>query len=92
VYHLFAARFEDRDAVSAALAARGVQTGVHYAPAVHGHAAWDGWPLHHGELPIAEAWAREELSLPMHPDLAATEVDRVAAAVQAAVAGDHASI
>ena len=26
-------------------------------------------PLRHGALPAAEAWAAEELSLPMHPDL-----------------------
>ena len=37
--------------------------------------------LRHGELPAAEAWAAEELSLPMHPDLRPDEIERVAAAV-----------
>jgi len=57
------------------LKARGVETGVHYAPAVHGHAAWGNLPLMHGSLPVAEMWASQELSLPMHPYL---EDDQIA--------------
>lgn len=84
IYHLFPARFPDRDAMARALRAGGIQTGVHYAPAVHGHPAWANSQLRHGELPMAEAWAAEELSLPMHPDLRADELERVAAAIRAA--------
>ena len=85
IYHLFPARFDDRDAVAAILRERGIETGVHYAPAVHGHQAWADSQLRHGALPVAEAWAAEELSLPMHPDLLPDEIERVAEAVQAAV-------
>jgi dTDP-4-amino-4,6-dideoxygalactose transaminase len=85
VFHLFPARFADRDAVAAALMARGVQTGVHYAVPVHGHPAWRGKRLLHGALPNAEAWAARELSLPMHPHLRADEVNRVVDAVAAAL-------
>ena len=42
VYHLFPARFEDRDTLVERLRAVGIETGVHYAPAVHGHPAWNG--------------------------------------------------
>lgn len=84
VYHLFPARFEDRFAVGARLRARGIENAVHYAPAVHGHPAWTGRPLRHGELPVAERWAAEELSLPMHPALLLEELERVADAVQSA--------
>jgi dTDP-4-amino-4,6-dideoxygalactose transaminase len=87
VHHLFAARFADRDAVAATLGAYGVQTGIHYAPAIHGHSAWADQPLRHGELPEAEAWAAEELSLPMHPDLQPAEIERVVEAVEAALPG-----
>jgi dTDP-4-amino-4,6-dideoxygalactose transaminase len=85
IYHLFPTLFENRDQVAAALKARGVETGVHYAPAVHGHAAWANMPLMHGSLPVAEMWAAEELSLPMHPDLTREEIEQVAAAVHSAV-------
>jgi dTDP-3-amino-3,4,6-trideoxy-alpha-D-glucose transaminase len=87
VYHIFPARFENRDAVAATLRAQGIETAVHYTPALHGHPAWTDLPLHHGALPIAEAWAAEELSLPMHPDLQPEEIERVADAADAAVSG-----
>jgi dTDP-4-amino-4,6-dideoxygalactose transaminase len=85
IYHLFPVRFQDRDAVAAGLGAHGIQTGVHYTPAVHGHPAWGDVTLIHGELPRAEAWAAEELSLPMHPDLRPDEIERVVGAVHQAV-------
>jgi dTDP-4-amino-4,6-dideoxygalactose transaminase len=85
IYHLFATLFENRDQVAAALKARGVETGVHYAPAIPGHAAWGNLPLMHGSLPAAEMWAAQELSLPMHPDLTRDEIARVADAVHTAV-------
>ena len=85
IYHLFPARFEDRDAVAATLRKYGVETAVHYTPALHGHPAWNDWPLQHGALPVAEAWAARELSLPIHPYLRPQEIERVAEAVHAAV-------
>ncbi len=85
IHHLFPARFEDRDAVGAALREQGIDSAVHYAPAIHGHQAWNEYPIHHGELPVSEAWADQELSLPMHPDLRPDEIERVAAAVADAV-------
>ncbi len=85
VYHLFPARFHAREEVAAVLRRYGVQSGVHYDRAIHQHAAWRSCPLHHGPLPVAEAWAAEELSLPMHPDLRPEEIERVAEAVHAAV-------
>jgi dTDP-4-amino-4,6-dideoxygalactose transaminase len=84
-YHLFPIRVSDRDAVAASLAARGVETGVHYSPAVHAHPAWRDGLVVHGEVPHAEAWAAEELSLPMHPDLTEEEVAQVVEGLHAAL-------
>jgi dTDP-4-amino-4,6-dideoxygalactose transaminase len=92
IYHIFPARFENRDSVAATLRAKGIETAVHYTPALHGHPAWVDWPLHHGALPVAEAWAAEELSLPMHPDLRPEEIERVADAVHAAVSARTAGL
>jgi dTDP-4-amino-4,6-dideoxygalactose transaminase len=92
VYHLYPVRFADRDAIARKLHGMGVQTGVHYAPAIHGHPAWADLPPRHGELPNAEAWAAEELSLPMHPDLEPDEIERVADAVRTAVGEPAAAV
>jgi len=87
VYHLMAVRFENRRAVASVLHERNIQFGVHYAPAVHGHPAWRRRQLRYGPLPVAEAWAAEELSLPMHPYLLAEEIERVAETIDTAVSG-----
>lgn len=84
VYHLMPARFANRDQVAKILAQRGIETGVHYSRAVHQHEAWATQPPTYQELPVAEAWAAEELSLPMHPDLTDEEIERVAAAIEVA--------
>jgi dTDP-4-amino-4,6-dideoxygalactose transaminase len=85
IYHLMPARFENRAAVAAALRERGIETGVHYAPAMDGHPALQGIATVSGEIGLAQAWAAEELSLPMHPDLSLDDVERVAEAVVEAI-------
>jgi dTDP-4-amino-4,6-dideoxygalactose transaminase len=85
VYHLFPIRLENRDAVAAFLGARQIGSGLHYSPAAHRHLAWSAGSIRSGELPVAEAWAAEELSLPMHPNLRPEEIGRAADAVRAAI-------
>jgi dTDP-4-amino-4,6-dideoxygalactose transaminase len=83
-YHLFPVRVADRDALAAGLGERRIQTGVHYSPAIAGHPAWShaSAPPVHGELPNSDAWAAQELSLPMFPELEPGEIERVADAVR----------
>jgi dTDP-3-amino-3,4,6-trideoxy-alpha-D-glucose transaminase len=86
VYHLLPARFENRDEVAGRLRAQGVETGVHYTPSMNRHAALDGSVEVADDLRRAEAWAAEELSLPMHPDLRPDEIEYVVNALTDAVA------
>lgn len=91
VHHVFPIRTRGRAAMVEALAAARVQTGIHYDRALHEHAALrelTGMPVV-GALPASEAWAREELSLPMFPELELDEIDRVVEAV-AEVRGENA--
>jgi dTDP-4-amino-4,6-dideoxygalactose transaminase len=85
VFHVYPVRLRARDEVAAALKRHGIETGVHYTPAVHQHAAWSVNSLAVGDVPRAEEWSAEELSLPMHPDLDIEEIGRVADAVDAAI-------
>ncbi len=84
IYHLFPSRFADRDRIGAELNDAGIETGVHYGRAIHEHPAWVDQPLLYGNLPVAEAWAAQELSLPMHSALTGLEIERVAEALQTA--------
>jgi dTDP-3-amino-3,4,6-trideoxy-alpha-D-glucose transaminase len=85
VYHLFPVRVPDRDAVAARLRASGVEVGVHYSPALHHQPALRHAAVVRTELPNADAWAAEELSLPMSPLLERHEIRRAAEVCVAAV-------
>lgn len=87
IYHLFPTRFANRNWMADRLREAGIETGVHYDRAVHEHAAWEDHALRHGDLTVAEAWAAEELSLPMHSDLTRMEVERVAYSIERAQTG-----
>jgi dTDP-3-amino-3,4,6-trideoxy-alpha-D-glucose transaminase len=89
VYHLFPVRHPARDRLAELLRAEGIRVGLHYTPAAHRHAAFADLPAcsRPVELPESEAWADEELSLPMFPELSDAEVDWMAAACRAACAG-----
>ncbi len=77
VYHLFPIRIANRDGLAHRLAAGGVQTGIHYSPAVHDQPPFVA--LHpRAELSEARAWAAEQLSLPMFEGLRDDQVARVA--------------
>ncbi len=79
VHHLFPIRVADPVALQSFLAERGIGTGFHYTPAVHRHP-----PFLDPDCPgfgAAEAWAAEEISLPMFAGITPREVDAVCAAI-----------
>jgi dTDP-3-amino-3,4,6-trideoxy-alpha-D-glucose transaminase len=89
VYHLFPVRVPRRDALAERLRRAGIQVGVHYSPALHHQPALRGMAVSDGDLATAEAWAAQELSLPMAPDLSPAEIERVAAVCAAVVTDEN---
>jgi dTDP-3-amino-3,4,6-trideoxy-alpha-D-glucose transaminase len=85
VYHVFPVRVPERDRVAGRLRAMGVDTGVHYPLPLHRQPALRYRVIARTDLRRAEAWAEEELSLPMSPGLEAEEVLAAARACEAAV-------
>jgi dTDP-4-amino-4,6-dideoxygalactose transaminase len=65
----------DREQVMAAMRAAGVQTSVHY-PAIHEFAYYRR-RFAGIRLPLTEEFSQRQLTLPLHPALAAADVDRV---------------
>jgi UDP-2-acetamido-2-deoxy-ribo-hexuluronate aminotransferase len=76
----------DRDAVQANLKASGIPSNVYYPRPMHLQPAYLEFGHGEGSLPVAEKLSCEVLSLPMHPYLTANEIERICAAVVAAVA------
>lgn len=81
VWHIFAIRCEERDALREALAAQGIGTLMHYPTPIHLQDAYADLGLAEGAFPIAEEISRTELSLPMYYGLTDEQIDYVAEAV-----------
>ncbi|HXY36352.1 MAG TPA: DegT/DnrJ/EryC1/StrS family aminotransferase [Planctomycetaceae bacterium] len=81
VFHQYVIRTPERDRLSAFLASRSILTGIHYPLPIHLQPAYRDRQLAYGELPETEQLCREILSLPMFPQLADADVDRVIAAI-----------
>jgi dTDP-4-amino-4,6-dideoxygalactose transaminase len=82
VYHLFPVLTSDRDALAAHLLAGGVETLVHYPVPITRQPALAS--QHPRSCPVADGVCDRVLSLPLHPALAAGEVDRVVAVLRSA--------
>ena len=78
VYNSYTVRSENRDRLQADLHAAGVQTAIHYPIPVHLQPAYADLGYRAGTFPVAEQAAREVLSLPMYPELTATQIASVA--------------
>ena len=82
MYHVYAIRTSQRDALQAALHERGIQTGIHYPQPVHLLEGYRDLGYVEGDFPVAEEAALETLSLPMYPELRLEWVEEVADAVR----------
>lgn len=78
VYHIYGVYHERRAELQAALQAAGIHTGIHYPVPVHVQKAYADLGYKGGDLPVTEKIAREQLSLPMFPELTDDQIGRVA--------------
>jgi dTDP-4-amino-4,6-dideoxygalactose transaminase len=85
VYHQYAVRSAKREALAAALAARGVGTAIHYPATIPAQPVFSH-PNADREFPAATQAAAEVLCLPCFPELTDAEVGLVVDAVKHAVA------
>ena len=77
VYHVFAVRHPKIEELSIHLAKSGIQTASRYPLALHQQEALSGLGYKEGDFPNAERWARENLSLPIYPELSDEKVGYV---------------
>jgi hypothetical protein len=74
VYHLYVIQVENRDALVEWLSGADIQTQVHYPIPCHKQDCYKWFENYAPSLPVAEAAAKNILSLPMHPGLDANKV------------------
>ena len=80
VWHLYVIRSNERDALKVHLEENGVSTVIHYPIPPHQQSCYR--ELYQNNLPIAEKYAREVLSLPIYPGLKDEEIQRVVNAIR----------
>ena len=82
VWHLFVIRVSGPDELAGFLAERGIASGRHYPLPLHLAPAYRRYGPRAGSLPVAEAIARECVSLPLFPGMTGTQADEVIGAVR----------
>lgn len=76
---------DGRDQVQSAMQQAGIPTAVHYPVPLHLQPIFSHLGLKKGSFPYSERAGERVLSLPMHPYLAPSAIERVAEAVKSAV-------
>jgi dTDP-4-amino-4,6-dideoxygalactose transaminase len=74
VYHVYGIRAKNRDELKLHLLKNGIQAGIHYPIPVHLQQSYRHVPFRNGKLLNTELMAKEELSLPMFPELTESEI------------------
>ena len=82
VFHQYCIRVRERDQFRSTLGALGIVTGVHYPVPVHRQPAFAHLDLPEGSFPVAEACAREVVSLPLWAHMNEAQHDAVVGAVR----------
>jgi len=87
IYHLFVVYVDDRDAVRAALEARGVHTAIHYPVPVHLQKAYEWLGHGPGSFPHTERACARVFSMPLFPEMTLEQAEYAAATLAAVADG-----
>ena len=82
VYHIYAVRTPEREGLRRSLDEAGIRTGLHYPIPVHLQEAHADLGHHVGDFPVAEATARQVLSLPIFPEMTRQQIGHVVGAIR----------
>jgi len=77
VFHQYVIRAERRDALREALDAAGVASQIYYPVPLHRQPCFESLGFREGQFPEAERACAECLALPIYPELADAQLDRV---------------
>jgi len=78
VFHVYAVLVQGRDEIRTRMESAGIATNIHYPVPVHLQPAYAELSSGPGSFPVAEAVARNTLSLPLYPELGFDQVATVA--------------
>lgn len=82
VWHQYAIRCKDKNAIGDFLATKGVGSAAFYPVPLHLQKAFDYLGYQEGELPVAESVTKQTVCLPIFPELAKEELEYVISSVK----------
>ena len=82
VFHVYAIRVKEREAMMWMLKEKGVECAVHYPVPIHLQKAYENLGYGKGDFPVLQGIAREFISLPMFPELTERQTSAVSLAVK----------
>ncbi|WP_156756580.1 DegT/DnrJ/EryC1/StrS family aminotransferase [Actinokineospora pegani] len=82
VFYVYLVEVDHRDALVRYLAAHGVETEVYYPTPLHLQPCFADLGHRRGQFPVAERACATAVALPLYPDLADADLDRVCALVR----------
>jgi len=77
IYHIYAVRAQNRDALMSALEKKEIHCGIHYPIPIHLQDAYRFLGYKKGSFPVAEKCTGELISLPMFPELSREQIEWV---------------
>jgi dTDP-4-amino-4,6-dideoxygalactose transaminase len=77
-YYVYVIRTNNRDAVMAELKEKGCGCGIHYPLPLHLQPAYAFLGGKEGDMPVAEEYAKQIISIPMFPELTSEQVSEAA--------------
>ncbi len=85
VYHLYVIQLDDREKLQAALAEKGIASGLHYPIPLHMQDAYHFLGYKKGDFPVTEKHAERLLSLPMFAEMTEEQIEYVATTIKALI-------
>ena len=82
IYNQYVLRCERRDELQKHLAERGVGTAIYYPLSLHEQVCFADLGYKRGQFPESERACRENLSIPVHPELSEADREHVAASIR----------
>lgn len=76
-YHLFVLKSKQRDRLKSHLESKGIGCGIYYPIPIHLQPAYSGMGLRAGDFPNAELLSKDNLAIPIYPEMEDEEVTYV---------------